>query len=144
MREQKTFAKYGVVSVHYCSFAEEASKAVPICINLIFNDRKSPGGRISSNGIERVTDKSRLASLWWHVLTQCGLVTPYGNKQLGQHGLTGWLYAWQHKPLPEPMLTNHQWVLVEFNWGQFHRKCPIYPSSIWVWKLLVLTYSHIS
>ena len=26
-------------------------------------------------------------------------------------------------PLPEPVLTNHQWGLMAFIWGQFHRKC---------------------
>ena len=25
------------------------------------------------------------------------------------------------KPLIEPMLTNRQWILVAFTWGQFHR-----------------------
>ena len=27
------------------------------------------------------------------------------------------------KPLPEPIMTNHQWGLVAFTWGQFHREC---------------------
>ena len=39
------------------------------------------------------------------------------------------------KPLPEPMLTNHQWGLVAFTRGQFCRKCPNYLSSIWVLKI---------
>ena len=32
------------------------------------------------------------------------------------------------KPLPEPMLTNHQRVLVAFPWGQLHRGCSRYLS----------------
>ena len=31
--------------------------------------------------------------------------------------------AWCLKPLPAPMLTYHQWGLVAFTWGKFHRKC---------------------
>ena len=27
------------------------------------------------------------------------------------------------KPLPEPMLINHHWGIVTFNWGKFHSKC---------------------
>ena len=30
------------------------------------------------------------------------------------------------KPLPEPMLTNHQWGLGAFTEKQFHRECPRY------------------
>ena len=36
---------------------------------------------------------------------------------------------------PKPMLTNHQWGLVAFTWGKFHRKCPRYVSLLWVWKI---------
>ena len=34
------------------------------------------------------------------------------------------------KPLPKPMLTNHQWGLVPFTWGQFHRKYSRYKLDI--------------
>ena len=44
----------------------------------------------------------------------------------------------------EPMLTNHQWDLVTFPWGQFQRKCLRYLSLTWIWKLLIQDYSHIS
>ena len=40
------------------------------------------------------------------------------------------------KPLPEPMLTYHQWSLVAFTWGQFHMKCSRYLPLTWVWKSL--------
>ena len=34
-----------------------------------------------------------------HKLTHCGLVTPYGDKDLGQHWLRKWLVAWQHQAI---------------------------------------------
>ena len=48
------------------------------------------------------------------------------------------------KPLPESMLTNHQWDLVAFTWGYFDRKCLRYLSLIWVSKLLIWNYCQIS
>ena len=36
------------------------------------------------------------------------------------------------KPLPEPMLTNHQHCLVAFTWRQFHRKGEKYILLIWI------------
>ena len=48
------------------------------------------------------------------------------------------------KPLPEPMLTNHQWGLVVFTWEQFHSKSSRDISLIWVWRLLISDYSYIS
>ena len=36
------------------------------------------------------------------------------------------------KSIPEPMLTNLQWGLVAFTQGQFHWKCSIYLTLIWV------------
>ena len=32
-------------------------------------------------------------------LTHCGLVTPYGNRDLGQHWLWYWLIAWRHQAI---------------------------------------------
>ena len=45
------------------------------------------------------------------------------------------------KPSPEPMLTDHQWGLRAFTWGQFHKKCSryIYLSVTRVWKILTIT-----
>ena len=34
------------------------------------------------------------------------------------------------KPLPEPMLTYHQWGLMAFTWGQFYRKCSMHLSIL--------------
>ena len=45
------------------------------------------------------------------------------------------------RPLPEPMLTYHQWDPVSFTWVQFHRKCSRNVSLIWVWKWLNTTAS---
>ena len=38
----------------------------------------------------------------WHTnvsLTHCGLVTPYGGRDLGQHWCSKWLVAWRHQPI---------------------------------------------
>ena len=32
-------------------------------------------------------------------LTHCGLVTPYGGRDLGQHWLRKWLVAWRHQAI---------------------------------------------
>ena len=32
-------------------------------------------------------------------LTHCGLVTPYGNRDLGQHWLRWWFVAWRHQAI---------------------------------------------
>ena len=41
-------------------------------------------------------------------LNHCGLVTPYGDRDLGQHFSGNGLLPAGTKPLPEPMLTDHQ------------------------------------
>ena len=51
-------------------------------------------------------------------LTHCGLITPYGDIDLGQH----WLRLDGTKPLPEPILTNHQCGPVTIIWGQYHKR----------------------
>ena len=44
------------------------------------------------------------------VLTQCGLVTPYGDNDVGQQWLRyNGVLADGTKPLPEPMLTGDDW-----------------------------------
>ena len=40
------------------------------------------------------------------------------------------------KPLPEPMLTDHQWSPVTFILGQFHKRCLNHQSLKSVWKLI--------
>ena len=48
-------------------------------------------------------------------LSHCGLVRPYGNILLGQHCVSGNESGWMPdsiRPVPESMLTNHQWGLV--------------------------------
>ena len=37
------------------------------------------------------------------------------------------------KPVPGSMLPYHQWVCVEFTWGQFRRKCPRCLSLMCIW-----------
>ena len=72
------------------------------------------------------------------LLTQCGIVTPYGDIEQGQ--------LWRHqaddensdgtKPLPEPMLTNHYQCPVTITWRQFTRNI----SAINLQNLLKNTY----
>ena len=52
-------------------------------------------------------------------------MTPYNLVNIGSgHGLL----PGGTKPVPEPMLTVHQWSLVAFTWGQFHEKRSRYQS----------------
>ena len=73
--------------------------------------------------------------------TQCGLVMPYSIISLVNLGSSNGLLPDGTKPLPEPMLTNHQCGVVAFTWGQFHRKCSVYSSLVWVRKLLIYDHS---
>ena len=41
-------------------------------------------------------------------LTHCGLVTPYGYRDLGQHWLRQWLVAWGYQAIT--------WTYVDFSW----------------------------
>ena len=45
---------------------------------------------------------------------------PYGDRELVKMGSGHGLSPEGTKSLPEPMLTNHQWGLVEFSWGNFN------------------------
>ena len=48
------------------------------------------------------------------------------------------------KPLPEPMLTDHQWSPVTFIWGQFHKRCLNHQSLKSVRKLHIIFFIQIS
>ena len=52
------------------------------------------------------------------------------SKNLVNIGLGNGLLLDSTKPLPKPMLSNHQWCLVAFIWGKFHRKYSIYLSLV--------------
>ena len=58
------------------------------------------------------------------VLNHCGLVIPYGYIDQGQPDGT--------KPLPEPILTHHQWVLMAL-WLDFSFRCPGSEDLSWRW-----------
>ena len=67
-------------------------------------------------------------AIWWHKTVStldraitCCLMTP--------------------SPSPGPILTDHQWGLVAFMWGQFHRKYSRFLFLIWVLKLLIYDYN---
>ena len=61
------------------------------------------------------------------------------------------------KPLPEPMLTYHQWSFVAFTWRWFHKKCSWmnlicnmclkitldkFDLSVWIWRSIINDKSH--
>ena len=48
------------------------------------------------------------------------------------------------KPIPEPVLTYHQWGPATFIWGQFHKKYLIYQELKLAWNLLFQNFIHIS
>ena len=56
-------------------------------------------------------------------LTHCGLVTPYGDRDLG---MACSLTAPSH--YQESMLTDHKWSPMTFILGQFHKRCLSQPS----------------
>ena len=97
-----------------------------------------------------------LQRIKWHTeANRCNLFQIFNNSQRTDINSLWPSYAiWQHrsrsgstlaqelaccltptKILHEPMLTSHQWDLVAFTWGQFHRKCARYFSLIIVWKV---------
>ena len=69
-------------------------------------------------------------------LIHCGLMTPHGDKKLGQHEP-------DRKPLLETILTYNQYGFVVFILGQFPRGCSRYLYLLWVFKLLNQGNSHI-
>ena len=58
-------------------------------------------------------------------LTHCVLVMPYGQIKWVNIGSGNGLVPDGTKPLPEPMLTYHQWGPVTFTWGYHHWICEI-------------------
>ena len=77
-------------------------------------------------------------------LTRWGLVTPYGDRDLGQHWLSNGLLPDGTKPLPEPMLTDYQWSPVTFILGKFHKRCLNRQSLKSMWKLHIQNLIQIS
>ena len=65
-------------------------------------------------------------------LTHWGVVTPENWVNIGSGN---GLLPDGTKPLPEPMLTDHQWSPVTFILGQFHKRCLNHQSLKSVWKL---------
>ena len=43
------------------------------------------------------------------------------------------------KPLPEPVMTNHQWVFMVLNSDLFHKQCSGYWFLKWVWNICLFT-----
>ena len=72
----------------------------------------------------------------------CGLVTPYGHTDLGQHWSRRWLVVWRHQTITWTLLTSHQWGSVAFTWEQFHNESSSY-YSLWS-TIFFLNYCLIS
>ena len=77
-----------------------------------------------------------------HNLTHFGLVVTYGNIYWSQHWLRQWLFADGTKPLPELMLTYHQYDFVGPQ-DQFRAEHPRYQFVKWVLNMYLLNYIHI-
>ena len=89
-------------------------------------------GKIS---LVAVCNVGTLDSVKYIAFNHCGLVTPYGDINLGKL-LFRCLTALNH------YLHGH-WIISEaFSWGRFHRKCSRYLSLIRVWKLLHLRWAN--
>ena len=56
--------------------------------------------------LKMASAKWRPSCLGLNVLTHCGLMTPYGDRDLGQHWLRQWLVAWWHQAIS---WTNVDW-----------------------------------
>ena len=76
-----------------------------------------------------------------HREKNCGLVMPYGDRTLVNIGSGNGLVPDGTKPLPEPMLTDHQWSPMTFILGQFHKRCLNHQWLKSVWKLHVLKFN---
>ena len=74
-------------------------------------------------------------------LTHGGLATPYGDRTLVNIGSGNGLLPDGTQPLPEPMLTDHQWSPMTSILGQFHKRYLNYQSLKSVWKLHVLKFN---
>ena len=69
-----------------------------------------------------------ISNYYWCCLTRCGLVTLYGDIDLGQHCSGNGLLPDGTKPSPEPMLTYLQLSPVTFISGQFQKRYPSHQS----------------
>ena len=81
------------------------------------------------------TIRSLQQKLQGHILTHWGLVMPFEIRV--NIGLGNGLLPDGTKPLPEPMLTDHQRSPVTFILGQFQKRCLNHQSLESFWKLHV-------
>ena len=63
-----------------------------------------------SNSVESQLMLQNTIMLWEYVVTHCSLVTPYGDRDLGQQWLRLWLVAWRHQAIT---WTNVDWSSVK-------------------------------
>ena len=77
-------------------------------------------------------------------LTHYGLVMWYGIIDLFNIGSGNGLLPEDTKPLPEPMLTDHQWAPVTFVWGQLSKRYLSCQSLKLAWKSFIWSFIEIS
>ena len=72
----------------------------PSKVNILAVDDLGSQG-ISSHGIEPVeyVQTTNIMLSMDNELTHCSLVTPYGDRDMGQHWLRQWLVAWRHQAI---------------------------------------------
>ena len=73
-------------------------------------------------------------------LTHCGLVTPYGDMELGQHCLRQWLVAWRHQAITWTNVDSYQWGPMTITWWQFHQRYPSHVSLKLAWNVHYLKF----
>ena len=85
--------------------------------------------------ILHIRSSYQLIQVWWHHMATRSWVNIGSGNGLFPDGT---------KPLPEPMLTDHQWSPVTFIVGQFCRRCLNHHSIKSVWKLHIYNFIQIS
>ena len=73
--------------------------------------------------------KWRLFGLGLNEFTHLGPTTPYGENVVYIIAGKGTLPEGTNKAASQPMITNHQWGLMAFTYGQSHMKCSITTAS---------------
>ena len=92
----------------------------------------------SKNILYHVSSKAVIISRGCHhLLTHCSLVMPNASYNFVNICLGNDLVPYGTKPLPEQILSYHQWSLLAFTREQFQWKCVSYLSLLWDQKLLI-------
>ena len=63
--------------------------------------------------------------LWFNSVKFLFVVTPYGDRDLGQNELRPWVVLLRHQSITRASVDS-EWSSVAFTWDQFHSKCLSY------------------